>query len=225
MRNRKLNKNGWLCLIVLGLLIAGGIGRTQLQQSGGPGSAVTATQAGTWTVQPGNTANTTAWKVDGSAVTQPVSGNVGQSGTWTVQPGNTANTTAWKVDGSAVTQPVSGTITAVTSITNPVNVIPKTACGNTLATGSILAAIPTSSTLVTTAATACVTRVLFSNTNAGAGTITLTDNTATPINAVLTFSLPGLSNMILPLDGIGFNLGVKWSASGTGFTGAVVAYQ
>lgn len=30
-------------------------------------------QAGTWTVQPGNTANTTAWKVDGSAVTQPVS--------------------------------------------------------------------------------------------------------------------------------------------------------
>jgi hypothetical protein len=34
---------------------------------------VTATQGGTWTVQPGNTANTTAWKVDGSAVTQPVS--------------------------------------------------------------------------------------------------------------------------------------------------------
>ena len=32
-----------------------------------------ATQTGTWTVQPGNTANTTAWKVDGSAVTQPVS--------------------------------------------------------------------------------------------------------------------------------------------------------
>ena len=34
---------------------------------------VAATQGGTWTVQPGNTANTTAWKVDGSAVTQPVS--------------------------------------------------------------------------------------------------------------------------------------------------------
>ena len=32
------------------------------------------TQSGTWTVQPGNTANTTAWKVDGSAVTQPVNG-------------------------------------------------------------------------------------------------------------------------------------------------------
>lgn len=47
------------------------------------------TQSGTWTVQPGNTANTTAWKVDGSAVTQPVSG------------------TFWQA-----TQPVSGTVTA-----------------------------------------------------------------------------------------------------------------
>lgn len=36
-------------------------------------TTLAATQSGTWTVQPGNTANTTAWKVDGSAVTQPVS--------------------------------------------------------------------------------------------------------------------------------------------------------
>lgn len=53
--------------------------------------AVQAAQSGTWTVQPGNTANTTAWKVDGSAVTQPVSGTV------------TAN-------------PSSGTITTVTTV-------------------------------------------------------------------------------------------------------------
>lgn len=81
--------------------------------------AVQAAQSGTWTVQPGNTANTTAWKVDGSAVTQPVSlasvpshnvTNAGtfatqaaQSGTWTVQPGNTANTTAWLVSDTPVT--------------------------------------------------------------------------------------------------------------------------
>jgi fibronectin-binding autotransporter adhesin len=66
---------------------------------------VPVTQSGTWTVQPGNTANTTPWlatinqggnsatvtgsnalKVDGSAVTQPISGTVSasQSGTWTV---------------------------------------------------------------------------------------------------------------------------------------------
>jgi hypothetical protein len=44
-------------------------------QAGGSigNTAFGATQSGTWTVQPGNTANTTAWKVDNSAVTQPVS--------------------------------------------------------------------------------------------------------------------------------------------------------
>lgn len=36
--------------------------------------ATQSAQSGAWTVQPGNTANTTAWKVDGSAVTQPVDG-------------------------------------------------------------------------------------------------------------------------------------------------------
>lgn len=41
-------------------------------------SSLPVTQSGTWTVQPGNTANTTAWKVDGSAVTQPVSGTFWQ---------------------------------------------------------------------------------------------------------------------------------------------------
>lgn len=46
-----------------------------------------------------------AWKVDGSAVTQPVSGTV------TATQG-TGGVSAWKVDGSAVTQPVSGTVTA-----------------------------------------------------------------------------------------------------------------
>lgn len=52
-------------------------------------------------------------KVDGSAVTQPVSGTFWQatqpvSGTVTANQG-TAGATAWKVDGSGVTQPVSGT--------------------------------------------------------------------------------------------------------------------
>lgn len=53
--------------------------------------AVQASQSGTWTVQPGNTANTTAWLVTGTGGTFPAT----QSGTWTVQPGNTANTTPW----------------------------------------------------------------------------------------------------------------------------------
>ena len=51
-----------------------------------------ATQSGTWTVQPGNTANSTAWLVTGAGGTFPVTGTVTatgtlaatQSGTWNV---------------------------------------------------------------------------------------------------------------------------------------------
>lgn len=56
---------------------------------------VAATQSGTWTVQPGNTANTTAWKVDGSAVTQPVSGTV------TTAPPANASTNVAQLAGTA----------------------------------------------------------------------------------------------------------------------------
>jgi hypothetical protein len=103
--------------------------------------AVQAAQSGTWTVQPGNTANTTAWLVTGTGGVFPAT----QSGAWNItnitgtislptgaataakQPAlGTAGTasadvltiqgitgmTAVKVDGSAVTQPVSGTVTA-----------------------------------------------------------------------------------------------------------------
>lgn len=85
-----------------------------------------ASQSGTWTVQPGNTANTTAWKVDGSAVTQPVSnaslplplgastaakqpalGTAGTASADVISVQGVASMTALKVDGSAVTQPVS----------------------------------------------------------------------------------------------------------------------
>jgi len=202
-----MKSNGfWLCVLTLGLLIVGSV-MGQLQQSGGPGSTVTATQSGTWTVQPGNTPNSTAWKVDGSGVTQPVSG------------------TFWQA-----TQPVSGTVTvnalpAGSNVIGTVNTIPKTACGNTLAAGSALAAVPTSSTLLTSAATACVVAAIFHNPTSGALTVTLTDNTGTPVNALLTFSIPAFSSLVEPLYGSSFNLGVKWAASGSGVTGSVVAYQ
>lgn len=44
------------------------------------------TQSGTWTVQPGNTANTTAWKVDASSVAVPITDN---GGSLTVDNGGT----------------------------------------------------------------------------------------------------------------------------------------
>jgi hypothetical protein len=71
--------------------------------SNGGTFAVQAAQSGTWTVQPGNTANTTPWLF-----------SINQGGnTATVSAGG-----ALKVDGSAATQPVSGTV-AVTQSTSP----------------------------------------------------------------------------------------------------------
>jgi hypothetical protein len=109
------------------------------------GDSVASVQSGTWTVQPGNTANTTPWlttinqggnsvsvtgsnalKVDGSAVTQPISAaslplpsgaatatkqDTGNTSLASIDTKITTTANGVKVDGSAVTQPVSGTVT------------------------------------------------------------------------------------------------------------------
>lgn len=99
-------------------------------QAGGSISNTTfaSTQSGTWTVQPGNTANTTPWLATIS------------------QGGNSATVSAGgalKVDGSAATQPVSGTVTA----NGPQNVT-VTDCSSTITAGnSAQNAITASSTI------------------------------------------------------------------------------
>lgn len=64
-------------------------------------STIAVTQSGAWTVQPGNTANTTAWKVDGSAVTQPISVGSLPLPTGAATSGNqaTGNTSLASIDG------------------------------------------------------------------------------------------------------------------------------
>jgi len=104
---------------------------------------VSATQSGTWTVQPGNTANTTPWL------------------TTINQGGNSATVTgsnALKVDGSAVTQPVNGTVTANIGTTGglaldatvaKLTITQSTALGSNtqiLVGGSVTTASPTYST-------------------------------------------------------------------------------
>lgn len=89
-----------------------------------PTTAVT--QSGTWTVQPGNTANSTAWKVDGSAVTQPVSGTItANMGTVTADPFG-ANADAASATGSISAKlrfiastgiPVTGTVSVTGTVT------------------------------------------------------------------------------------------------------------
>lgn len=69
-----------------------GIPRVTVSNDSFP-STQAVTQSGTWTIQPGNTANTVAWKVDGSAVTQPVAqiassfANVATNTTLTIKSG------------------------------------------------------------------------------------------------------------------------------------------
>jgi hypothetical protein len=109
------------------------------------------------------------------------------------------------------------------NVIGTVNSIPKTACGNAVASQA-LAAVPTSSTAVFTSTT-CIVAIILNNTNSSSATVTVTDNAGTPINDVLTFSIPANSQLIQPLYGVAFTTGMKWSASGTGVTGAALGYQ
>ncbi len=87
-----------------------------------------------------------------------------------------------------------------------------------------LAAVPTSSTAVFTSTT-CVIAILMNNTTGSPVTVTVTDNAGTPINDILTFSIPANSQLVQPLYGIAFSSGVKWAASGAGVTGGAVGFQ
>jgi hypothetical protein len=178
-------KNYAIAGVVVTLFIGGSL-MGQLSQSGGGGTSVSAGQSGTWTMQPGNTANTTPWLFT------------------MFQGGNTAQVSAGgalKIDGSAVTQPVSGTVTTVA----------KTACGAT-AYDSGMIALPTTSTAVTTTAT-CVNSVIFVNITGTTQTVTLTDNQGTPATYLTGFQIPANSTLVYGLDFAKMASGIKWSAT------------
>lgn len=79
--------------------------------------ATQAAQSGTWTVQPGNTANTVAWKVDASSVAVPITDNGGSltvdgtvattnAGTFAVQDSQVITDNAAFTDGTSKVFPV-----------------------------------------------------------------------------------------------------------------------
>lgn len=116
---------------ILGLLLVGGSVWGQLSQSGGSGSAISASQSGSWLVgltQGGNTATVSAsgaLKIDGSAVTQPV------SGTLTVVDKTACGTTAY--DSGIVTLPTTSTaVTATATCVNAVLFVNTTASNQTI---------------------------------------------------------------------------------------------
>jgi hypothetical protein len=172
-------------------------------------------------VQGGNTASVTAasaLKVDGSAVTQPVSASAlplpagaataanQTNGTQTTQingGGNTATVTAAnavKVDGSAVTQPVSGTVTANAGTGN-FTVVQSTASNlNATVTGTVTANAGTGSFTVAQATASNLNATIVGTTAAGSGAstnlVTIQGNasgTPVPISGTITASNPSVS--------------------------------
>jgi hypothetical protein len=183
--------------------------------------------------------NSTALKVDGSAVTQPVSvavipshavTNAGtfavqaaQSGTWTVQPGNTANTTAWKVDGSAVTQPVSGTVTANAAQSGTWTVQPGNTANTTawkVDASSVAVPITDNSGSITVDGTVSITSNSAVNVAQVGGTNTDTNSgtkSAGTLRVVLATDQPALTNKLLVTPDLpsGASTAAKQPALGT----------
>lgn len=231
MSRRRLNGNGWLCLIALGLLIAGGISWPQLQQSGGPGSTVTllagsaiAGKVGLDQTTPGTT-NAVSLAQIGSTAT--ATGN-GVAGAGVQRVTIASDNSPVPVSGTffQATQPVSGAFFQATqpvSIAATLATAPKTACGTTAFTPA-WQAVPTSATALT-GTTSCVLAMMFTNTNASAQTVTVTDGQGSPITVLQAFSIPPNSELTLPFYGSQMTTGIKWNAGGTGVTGTVVAYQ
>lgn len=197
--------------IIIALVLLGPSIAAQLQQSGGPGSTVTigaALPVGNNNIGDVDVVSVPADPFGANADAASASGSI------------SAKLRFIASTGIAITA-----LPALAASTNTIGVvIPKTPCGTTPANQD-LAAVPTSSTVVFSSTT-CLMRAYFNNTNASAQTVTVTDNAGSPINGVgPAFSVPGLSNMVIPYDGIRFASGVKWTAGGTGITGGMWGFQ
>lgn len=209
------------CLLVV-LLAAGMYG--QLQQSGGPGSAVTATQSGTWNVN--NITGTVSLPTGAAtAAKQPALGTAGTPSADVITIQGAASMTPITISGSISNAGfnVTGSLPTGSNVIGQVQTVPKTACGTTAFTPA-WQAVPTSNTALT-ATTSCVIAIIITNTNASAQTVTITDGQGTPVTVASAFSIPGNSQVTFPLYGSQMTSGIKWSAGGTGLTGTVVAYQ
>ena len=184
----------FLLLIAIGVL---GPLYGQLQQSGGAGASVTATQGGTWNLN----------NISG-AISLP-----------------TGAATAAKQPALGVSGAPSADVITVQGASNmaALQMAPKTACGAAAFTPA-WQAVPTSNTALT-ATTSCVVAIMVTNTTAGAQTVTVTDGQGAPVTVLSAFSIPGNSQVTLPLHGAQMTSGIKWTAGGAGLTGTVVAYQ
>jgi hypothetical protein len=212
--------NAILAVLLIGLMLTGAV-MAQLNQSGGGGSSVTlqpgsnlAGKFGIDQTTPGTTNGVSLANVGSTAI---ATGN-GVSGAGVQRVNIASDNTAFAVNAT-----VSAALPAGTNLLGSVYTIPKTTCGST-PVGIALGAVPTSSTLATSAVTTCVIAIALNNTTASNVTVTVSDNQGTPVNMDLTFTLPP-GEKVTPLFGIPFTSGVKWSASVSGVTGGLVGIQ
>lgn len=137
-------------------------------------SAIPASQSGTWTVQPGNTANTTAWKVDGSAVTQPVS----NAGTFAVQAAQSGTWNVTNVSGTVSLPTGASTETTLAKLTQTQG---STTSGQSgpLAQAAVTTAAPSYTTAQTSPLSLTTAGGLRTDTSSVAGTTISTGNGVT----------------------------------------------
>jgi len=217
----------YLAAMLFLLLVAAGIFGpvyAQLQQSSGGGSAVSATQAGTWNVN--NISGTVSLPTGAAtAAKQPSLGTAGTPSADVITVQGAASMTPLTISGSISNTGfnVTGSLPTGANVIGQVQTVPKTACGTTAFTPA-WQSVPTSTTSLT-ATTSCVLAVIITNTNGSSQTITITDGQGSPITIVSAFSIPANSQVTFPLYGSQMTSGIKWSAGGTGMTGTVVAYQ
>jgi hypothetical protein len=175
-------------LSILFLLFCLGSVMGQLQQSGGPGSTVSV----------------------GSAL--PVGANV--IGKVTIDQTTPGTTNLVSVSNTGFN--VTGSLPAGSAVIGLVKTIPLTACGTT-AYDSNPTLLPTAATAVT-ATTTCIVGIYLTNIDTVAHTVTVTDGSTQCGGGVCTyvgpaFSIPGLSNMNIPLEGMKFTTGLKWNVT------------
>jgi hypothetical protein len=195
--------------IVLLSVLTAAIGTPQQNVSSGGSVSI---------VQGGNTAVVTAagaQKVDGSAVTQPVSGTFWQA----TQP---VSGTFWQA-----TQPVSGPLTdaqlraSAVPVSGSFSSTPLTACGSTNYDSGIIT-IPNSTTVLTSTAT-CVSTVILINLTGTQQTCTVTDGQGTPANLIPpSFDLWPKTDAVFNRYGVKALSGIKWSCANASAVAGIV---
>lgn len=204
-----------LLLLVLTSFL--GAPRAQLQQSGGAGSSAAVGATGSAAPTSADLAGCTY----NSSLPTLSSGQMGSaqcdsSGRVIISP-IPAGT---NVIGHVIAD--SGSTTAVTSlpaIPSGTNLIGYTRPGNACSTTNYesgMVFLPTSSTSVTSTST-CVAVLILNNTSSSAQTVSVQDQSTLcnsgACNILSSFSIPGNSQMSIPLYGAKFTSGIKWNAA------------